>query len=271
MDQKDFCFIHIDVEAMGPVKSGDMFQLSMLAHKSDSNMLPNIEHPFEKEKDELLIDQVTIAIKFPKHVNVQKKMNDFWKNRKDLFHQIMESAVDPLIAISEINNFLYCVSQTHKIAALVMSPTWYDWSHFVHFYSLFSDIISNLYDISKLNVICLKSLSFAARMCGIKLKHHPELPHTHNAHDDVKAAAFTFCHIIYSFRNLKKMFPCLDVMIQTNYELLEKDSSSEIISNLSCCHHKQIKKNNRKRNNNRHKNRRRNNDKIANESIKNEK
>ena len=204
-------YVHLDVETMGPVPGEHcLFQVAMFAHWD--KMIPDYKKPFNPS-DPCFVAEINVAMKVDKS-KVHPKTVEFWNQHQRTKTQILENALDSQEVAQKISDFFRVLESRGVIQGIVMSPSWFDWSHFVHFYQLFSRVITNCFDLSKINVICLKTMTKMSKLCGIPWFYHPTLKHTHNAIDDVREAAWRFIWILRSFQSIGTLYPNMPIIIE---------------------------------------------------------
>lgn len=191
-DHKKKIYIHLDCETRGPKAGHDqLIQLSLLATFAESDICPDSESPFQRGLCPCFVDQKTWSF-HSDEIRWDKKTESFWKQHYRVYREIMENTLPASEVVQQISDFLSELDSTFIIKGIVMSPSWFDWSHFVHCYNIFSETIVNRFDPAKLNVICLKTYVHIANHLGIPVFYHPNLKHTHNSEKDVQVAAYKF-------------------------------------------------------------------------------
>lgn len=185
-------YIHLDCETRGPMAGiHQFFQLSMLVVFDESDIVPHSIHPFTPDICPCFVDQKTWSIYYS-DIKWDRKTEIFWSDHKQVYEEIMQDCQSPPKVVQEISNFLKEIKSKYLIVGIVMSPSWFDWSHFVHMYNIFSHTVVDCFDVAKLNVICMKSMLTATNHLGIQPLYHPNLKHNHNSKEDVKSAAYKF-------------------------------------------------------------------------------
>lgn len=197
-------YIHLDCETRGP-KAGhhQLVQLSMLAVLDDHNVCPDTNQPFRRGVCPCFVDQRTWSF-HADEVRWDENTKTFWSEHPRVYREITENSLPAQEVVQQISNFLNELDQSYTIKGIVMSPSWFDWSHFVHCYNIFSESVVNRFDPGKLNVICLKSYVSIANHLGIPVFYHPNLKHTHNSEKDVQVAAYKFYWLLRSFSLTRK-------------------------------------------------------------------
>lgn len=185
-------YLHLDCETRGPKAGHDqLVQLSLLAVLAESDVCPDSETPFHPNICPCFVNQRTWSF-HSDEIRWDEKTRCFWNEHSYVYRKITENCLPAQVVVQQMSDFLKELDKSYIIKGIVMSPSWFDWSHFVHCYNLFSESIVNRYDPGKLNVICLKTYIHIANHLGLPVLYHPNLKHTHNSADDVKVAAYKF-------------------------------------------------------------------------------
>lgn len=225
-NKKRGIYVHLDVETLGPVPGEHaLFQIAFLAHYDDA--IPKWDKPFGRD-DPCFVMSASWGIKIERDFAFHARTNEFWAQHHEIMQSILENAQDEQTVYVEICKFFAALEKFGEVKAIVMSPSWFDWGHFVHFYATLSKIVETSFDISKMKVLCLKSMTNVANMCGIPVWYHPKLKHTHNALDDVKEAAWRFIWLMKSFKKLKKEYPNLASTIRSTSSTKHKQNKAKL-------------------------------------------
>jgi hypothetical protein len=185
-------YIHLDCETRGPKAGRDqLIQLSLLAAFAEYDICPDSDNPFQRGLCPCFVDQKTWSF-HSDEIRWDENTKSFWNQHHRVYREITENCLPTFEVVQQISAFLTELDSKYIIKGIVMSPSWFDWSHFVHCYNIFSETFINRFDPGKLNVICLKSYVNFANHLGIPVFYHPNLKHTHNSEKDVQVAAYKF-------------------------------------------------------------------------------